>query len=148
MATSQEWIIDQKKEFFQKSRQRKKSSKDLFRKRSDSAIRFRSYDSHPLGHWSKMVRFHKNLISYKMLWWIGYFARMSEVGSNDRNMTLDYRQFCKMLPISQSLHVTLHHHVINGKQNFLRPYAYFPHPRKFLNRTSLLMCDRNKFFWL
>ena len=60
MATSQEWIIDQKKEFFWKSRQRKKISKDLFRKRSDSAIRFRSY---PVEKWSKLVRFHKKLIS-------------------------------------------------------------------------------------
>ena len=42
MATSQEWIIDQKERVFLKVKTKKKISKDLFRNRSDSAIRFRS----------------------------------------------------------------------------------------------------------
>ena len=116
MATSQEWIIDQKKEFFFESQDKEKKSRRIFSE-SDPIQRF-DFDHirSKIGrNWFDFIKTYY-FIENK-LWWIGYFARMSEVGSNDRNMTHNYRQFCKMLPISQSLHVTLHHHVTDDWWN-------------------------------
>ena len=107
MATSQEWIIDQKERVFLKVKTKKKISKDLFRNRSDSAIRFRSnpvenygsiYLNFFLEKYGEYGHMPNSVIEFmnKVLW--------SHVRTRIELMKYD-RQFCKMLPVSQKLHV-------------------------------------------